>query len=322
MFLPALNVLRRKFNKVNITLLVANTTIAQLVKNFNVVDEILTLNPKHPLFLSKLFLKHKKYNLAILPFVSNTKRVNLYLFFSRIKIRLGHKMQTKQDLLNIHIPWNPNKHEVISNLELLKPLNIKENYKPLKLNVGEESRKFARAFLLKNKISNKDNIFVIHPSLGKEKSHKKWPIKNFALLSDILQEKYGYKVIFIEGPEEKGITNVIKKLTKNNFFVFRNKDIMNVAAIISMCKLFINVESGLGHIASLLDIPTVTIFGPSNPKRTRPYGKKNIIVRKNLKCSPCYLIPGQKIKCKNLKCLKDLKVKDVVSAIKHNKIIK
>ena len=57
--------------------------------------------------------------------------------------------------------------------------------------------------------------------------------------------------------------------------------------LISQCRLFISNDSGLMHIAGALNIPTVAIFGSTNPVTTSPVGNKSVIVRKEVSCSPC-----------------------------------
>jgi ADP-heptose:LPS heptosyltransferase len=64
------------------------------------------------------------------------------------------------------------------------------------------------------------------------------------------------------------------------------------------------------HIAAACGIPVVAIFGPTNPARTGPYGKKNRILQTYLPCAPCY-----RKKCKDLKCMKGISVEQVFEAV-------
>jgi heptosyltransferase-2 len=58
-------------------------------------------------------------------------------------------------------------------------------------------------------------------------------------------------------------------------------------AAISRCSLFISNDSGLMHIAGALNIPTVAIFGSTNPVTTSPVGDRSVIIYKGASCSPC-----------------------------------
>ncbi len=61
--------------------------------------------------------------------------------------------------------------------------------------------------------------------------------------------------------------------------VLRNLDLPLVAAIISRSGLFIGNDSGITHMAAALGIPTVAVFGPTDPAVWAPRGKSVCIVR-------------------------------------------
>jgi len=65
--------------------------------------------------------------------------------------------------------------------------------------------------------------------------------------------------------------------------------------LISQCRLFISNDSGLMHVAGALNIPTVAIFGSTNPVTTSPPGEKTILVHKPASCSPCLKRPARLI---------------------------
>ena len=91
------------------------------------------------------------------------------------------------------------------------------------------------------------------------------------------------------------------------------------ASLIKRCKLFISNDTGLMHIATTVETPVIAIFGPTDQKRTAPYGKGNLVIRKNLECSPCYKFHIRKFKCKfnSVKCLNNISVEEVISACRN-----
>ncbi|MFQ6612344.1 MAG: lipopolysaccharide heptosyltransferase II [Fidelibacterota bacterium] len=58
-------------------------------------------------------------------------------------------------------------------------------------------------------------------------------------------------------------------------------------ALISVCQSAIATDSGLGHIAANLGIPTVSLFGAGNIQLTGPVGPQTTFVNKVVHCSPC-----------------------------------
>ncbi len=60
-------------------------------------------------------------------------------------------------------------------------------------------------------------------------------------------------------------------------------------------------------MASALKVPVVAIFGSSNPEATSPFGEGNVVIRKDMPCSPCL-----KKECPNdYLCLKLITVDEV-----------
>jgi heptosyltransferase-2 len=46
-------------------------------------------------------------------------------------------------------------------------------------------------------------------------------------------------------------------------------------------------DSGAAHVAGALGLPTVALFGSTNPRRTAPLGPRTGVVTHELECSPC-----------------------------------
>ncbi|MBI4875791.1 MAG: lipopolysaccharide heptosyltransferase II [Acidobacteria bacterium] len=55
------------------------------------------------------------------------------------------------------------------------------------------------------------------------------------------------------------------------------------------CRLFLTNDSGAMHIATALGVPTVAVFGATDPVATGPAGTRWRIVREPVECSPCLL---------------------------------
>src|SRR5207302_6209153 len=64
-------------------------------------------------------------------------------------------------------------------------------------------------------------------------------------------------------------------------------DVLQLAAAISHCSVVVTNDSGPLHLATALAVPSVSIFGPTDPARTVIPGASRV-VRKQLSCGPCY----------------------------------
>lgn len=57
-----------------------------------------------------------------------------------------------------------------------------------------------------------------------------------------------------------------------------------------LCKAeyYLGTDNGITHIADILGIPGVVIFGNTHVEKNKPYNKKIKVIRKDLYCSPCF----------------------------------
>ena len=89
---------------------------------------------------------------------------------------------------------------------------------------------------------------------------------------------------------------------------------------IKECSLFISNDSGPVYIASLLGRPTFTIYGPTNPEYSFPFGENHRFIWKQLKCSAendkfCFTLGG--INCPSNECMILLTEEDVLESIEN-----
>lgn len=75
-----------------------------------------------------------------------------------------------------------------------------------------------------------------------------------------------------------------------------------LVAVIRDASCGIGPDSGPGHIASAVNVPYVSLFGPTSPKRVSPIGSEHLVVTATIGCSPCYKrqCPGLDTLCMRL----------------------
>jgi heptosyltransferase-2 len=77
------------------------------------------------------------------------------------------------------------------------------------------------------------------------------------------------------------------------------------------CRLLLTNDTGTMHLAALLGIPVVAIFGSTEPRLTGPVGNGHIILRHHVECSPCFLR-----ECPiDFRCMKAVSVEEVADAV-------
>jgi heptosyltransferase II len=148
-------------------------------------------------------------------------------------------------------------------------------------------------------------------------SAKRWYPEEFARVAMKLSNKFD--IIILGGPGEKDIAKDIEDyLVESGIQNFQNltdkTSINELTYLISGLDLLITGDSGPMHLAAAFNIPTVSIFGPTQDRETSQWmNNKNIIVKKNLDCQPC-----MKRKCPlgHHNCMKLVDSSEVLSAVK------
>jgi heptosyltransferase-1 len=65
-------------------------------------------------------------------------------------------------------------------------------------------------------------------------------------------------------------------------------DLVGMAKILAGAKVIAAVDTGLGHLAAALDVPTVSLYGPTNPALTGASGKSQVHLAAQFPCAPCF----------------------------------
>ena len=77
------------------------------------------------------------------------------------------------------------------------------------------------------------------------------------------------------------------------------------------CDLLLTNDTGTMHLAAFLGIPTVSVFGSTEPALTSPLGDGHHILRQHVDCSPCFLR-----ECPlDFRCMNEVSAEEVSEAV-------
>jgi lipopolysaccharide heptosyltransferase II len=249
----------------------------------------------------------KKYQVSINFYPSNKRPYNLAAFLAGSPVRIGHRyvqddMTALNFLKNQTLKEDDNLHCVEENYRLLAFLGIeKAKPYPLELYLTEGETAHATQWIQEKKLEQ--NMLVgIHPGTSSFKNHDKrrWPKAFFARLIDRLALEFNKAVFLLfGGPEEKALREEIISMVgvRGRTLSVDSLSIRRTAALIGKCRLFISNDSGLMHIAAAMRVPTVAMFGPTNPVWVKPWAVRHRIVRLGLSCSPCFRYSSRPLTC-------------------------
>lgn len=117
---------------------------------------------------------------------------------------------------------------------------------------------------------------------------KKWFPERFAAVADRLKTEFGAQVILFGSDGDRQSTAEVQKNARQPLIDVAGKtDLTEAIALISRCSLFLSNDSGLMHIAGALGVPTIAVFGSTNPVTTSPVGEKSLVIRHPVPCAPC-----------------------------------
>jgi heptosyltransferase-2 len=118
---------------------------------------------------------------------------------------------------------------------------------------------------------------------------KCWLPEYFAELSDRLVEELGATVLLSSAPKERMIVSGVLRHTKHPTIdlAANGLSLGALKEIVRRCDLMITNDTGPRHIAAALDVPVVTIFGPTHPEWTEIYYAKERQVAVKVFCGPC-----------------------------------
>ncbi len=120
-------------------------------------------------------------------------------------------------------------------------------------------------------------LVILHPGSGS--TRKCWPLPSFVTLAEMLQAA-GLHTLFLLGPTEaeRLCDDEIAQL-RTASPMMTNCSLREVANIIAAARCFVGNDCGISHLAAALRIPTVAIFGPTDPNTWRPLGEHVTILR-------------------------------------------
>jgi len=116
-------------------------------------------------------------------------------------------------------------------------------------------------------------------------ANKHWPENYWKMLTQLLNKK-NMKVKLSWGSQEE-YERSIRIAEKNNAEVLPDLDINGLVPAIANASAVVAVDTGLCHLAAAFNVPTVALFGPTDPEKTGVMGKKQVNLAANFPCAPC-----------------------------------
>jgi len=323
MTMPALRSLRKELPGTKISLLV-KPWVAPIFENNPFVDDIILYEDRYNgiggKFRLSSILRAKKFCSSIL--FQNAFDAALIPFLSGIPQRIGYSRDLRGRLLTDSIPFNDDDrkmHHTDYYLNILRREGINAEFSLPFIYLSLDERIRARTTLKELKRP----VIGINPGASYG-STKRWHPERFAEVAFKTITELGGSVVVFGGKSETGIAEeIISGFQDSSRGGLRNtSQILNMSgktslrelsALISGCDVLLTNDSGPMHIGYAVRTPMVAIFGSTDPALTGPLGKGNVVIKKNLECSPCFKRTCDR---KKMECMDAITADEVFAAIK------
>ena len=284
--LPALRALRRAYPRARIVF-VASPLCQELLADHPDIDTLIVFDKQslwHPLALWRLVraLRHPRPDLAVvLGTVSFSTTSALLAWASGARLRAGVSSRAfgsdlSGAIYHLELPVSPSEvHEVEHNLAPLRGLGIDAPVELPTLLPGPAALLAAREFIARAFPSQDGPVIVVHPGAGKTENI--WPVERFAEVARALTQQDRARMVVSEGPRDGAVAAAL--LSRCPGAVRWHATLRDTIGILGCAQAFIGNDTGLAHVAAATGVPTVAIFGPTDPKRWSPAGRSVRCVR-------------------------------------------
>ncbi len=252
-------------------------------------------------------LRNGRFRRAII--LPNSFRAAMIAFAAGISERWGYATDCRGLLLTHHVTRADRGHQLDDYLPLLAAMSaphVVDEIPTISLPVAvrEKSRRMLRSM----GVNLNRPLFGLHPG-GLYGRAKHWGDDRYRETATRLRAS-GYDVVLLTSPGEREQAEAIASDAEGLCMIGQDGDVLQLAAAISNCSVIITNDSGPLHLAAALAVPSVSIFGPTDPGRTVIPGATRVI-RKPIGCQPCY---QRECPLRHHRCMAEITVDEVYAA--------
>lgn len=150
-------------------------------------------------------------------------------------------------------------------------------------------------------------IAVLHAGSGSH--HKCCRPELFARVMDRLRHE-GVVPVLVKGPADEEATREVARACRHTPVILEPLDLVSLAGVLVQATCVVGHDSGVSHLASALQVPTIVLFGPTDPQRWAPRGRHvTVLTGQGCRCETW----GAVQQCEEKPCLR-IPTDDVLAA--------
>ena len=124
---------------------------------------------------------------------------------------------------------------------------------------------------------------------GARWDNKRWPAEYFAELVRLVSREFPQVRFAILGSrDDQAIGQSVAAAAPGSCLNLCGQTTLpEMIEWVRRCELMVTNDTGPMHVAAALGKPMAALFGPTEPRRTGPYGRLGEVLRMDLPCAPC-----------------------------------
>ena len=299
--LPFIHKIKRKYPTAKIFVICKEWVSSLYVNNPN-IDKLIII-PKEKtagIFNTlRIGLSLIREDIEIFYTLTDSFRSSIIMWLSKSKKRVGYNTQGRGIFLTDKIGISKEKiHRSLKYLKLIREEQFNKDEKLIF--IDDDELIWARKEI--DEIGVKSPVALFPFSIS---SSRTFPEKK---ISEWIKDSGENYLIFGSSDDKQKASIIVNHNNDMNITSICGKYSLRQSIILmSLCKYAIAADSGLGHISSIVGVPTISFFGAKRSSVTGPIGDNCIIIDKSHRCNPCK---------KNICCLISISSDDVNSSIK------
>jgi lipopolysaccharide heptosyltransferase II len=312
---PSLRAIRKRFPNASIKVLV-DVRFRDVLDGCPYIDEIITCDLKgrdKGMGFWRLTRKLRSEAFDISIDLQNNRKSHLAAFLAAIPERYGYNNGKWSFLINrkTGLPREsiqPVEHQA----RVLALLGIPRVEPGLELWPAPASSEWAEDFLKGSWLKKDQKLVAVSLSASRRWKTKNWGMSQMAELTDMLARNRGIRVVVLGVEEDRSDGEIfLRKTSAKPIDAIGKTDTSRLISLIRRCDALVTGDSAPMHIAAATGTPFVALFGPTDPLRHAPEGEKGKVIKKKMRCSPCY-----KTSCaRGVKCMTSIKTAEVYDAL-------
>ncbi len=316
---PSLRALRARFPKAHVTVVVGREG-RELLQRCPYVDSLVVFDRERdgtPWGLWRLGTRLRRAQVDVVVDFQNNRLSHWLGVLTGAPLRYGYGGRRWSRFLTHRAseparPTPPVEHQ----FHLLQLLGITSTDTQLELWPSQADQEAVRQLLAEAWVPEGAALVALHVGGSTRWQSKRWPLEQTAQLIDRLAAERRVRTILTGAKEDLPLARQIARLTRAKPMIAVGRtSLTELAALLGRCRAVVVSDTAALHVAAAMRVPTVALFGSTDPRRHAPTAPTVRVLQTSLRCVPCYRARCYRVGRGHMECMRQLTVDQVYTTL-------